>query len=58
MKLERKKNALKRLEKQLSDGVKTIKGSKNEKKPLSDSDIKRIVKEIEILKTKINAGNY
>lgn len=46
----RRKNALIRLEQQLKSGVKTV---KFEKQPLTESDIKRINKEIQILKSKI-----
>ena len=46
----RRKNALIRLEQQLESGVKTV---KFEKQPLTESDIKRINKEIQILKSKI-----
>lgn len=52
MKLERKKNALARLEAQLVSGVKTEKKS-SKKIPLTDSDKKRIEKEIETLKTRV-----
>ena len=45
-----RKNALIRLEQQLKSGVKTV---KFEKQPLTESDIKRINKEIQILKSKI-----
>ena len=46
----RRKNALIRLEQQLKSGVKTV---KFEKQPLTESDIKRINKEIQTLKSKI-----
>jgi hypothetical protein len=46
----RRKNALIRLEQQLESGVKSV---KFEKQPLTESDIKRINKEILILKSKI-----
>lgn len=50
MKLDqRRKNALARLEAQLISGVKTEKKS-SKKVPLTDSDKKRIEKEISILK--------
>ena len=52
MKQIRKKNALSRLEAQLISGVKTEKKG-NKKIPLTDSDKKRIEKEIDILKTRI-----
>jgi hypothetical protein len=48
MKLERNKSALARLEAQLVSGVKTEKKS-NKQIPLTDSDKKRIEKEIETL---------
>ncbi len=57
MKLDRRKNALARLNAQLKSGVKTVKG-----KPalgtlptvkLTDSDIKRINKEIETLEKRV-----
>ena len=41
------------LEKQLKNGVKTEKGTRDVKVPLTDSDMKRINKEIETLKTKV-----
>lgn len=48
----RQSNVLKMLEKQLKSGVKTKKKTTDVKVPLNDSDIKRINKEIEILKTR------
>lgn len=48
----RQSNVLKMLEKQLKSGVKTKKKTTDVKIPLTDSDIKRINKEIEILKTR------
>ena len=47
---QRRKNALIRLEQQLESGVKSV---KFEKQPLTEHDIKRINKEILILKSKI-----
>lgn len=52
-KAQRQLNALKRLQAQLSSGVKTKKGTKDEKTPLSDYDIKRINKEIQNIETKL-----
>lgn len=49
----RQKNVLERLEKQLKSGVKTKKKTTDVKVPLNDADIKRINKEIEILKTRV-----
>lgn len=49
----RKVSALARLEKQLQSGVKTTKGTMNEKTPLSEKDIKRIKGEIVKLSKKI-----
>jgi len=49
----RQKAALDRLYSQLESGVKTKKGTRDEKVPLSDADVKRINKEIKILETKI-----
>ena len=48
----RQSNVLKMLEKQLKSGVKTKKKTTDVKVSLNDSDIKRINKEIEILKTR------
>ena len=48
----RQSNVLKMLEKQLKSGVKTKKKTTDVKIPLTDSDIKRINKEIDILKTR------
>lgn len=50
MKQVRRQGALQRLEAQLASGVKTKKGTRDEKIPLTDKDIKRINKEIERLK--------
>ena len=52
-KRSRQQRALDVLEKQLKNGVKTEKGTMNTKIPLTDSDKKRIEKEIGILKTKV-----
>jgi len=49
----RNKRALEVLETQLSNSVKTEKGTRDVKIPLTESDVKRIKKEIEILKTRI-----
>lgn len=49
----RQKNVLEKLEKQLKSGVKTQKKTTDVKVPLTDADIKRINKEIEILKTRV-----
>lgn len=51
--VSRKKRALKMLENQLLSGKKTVKGTRNDKTDLLDSDIKRIQKEIEILKSRV-----
>ncbi len=48
----RQSNVLKMLEKQLKSGVKTKKKTTDVKVPLTDADIKRINKEIEILKSR------
>jgi len=45
--------ALDRLEAQLKSGTKTVKKSFNKLTPLSDSDIKRINGEINILKARV-----
>jgi hypothetical protein len=52
-KRSRQQRALDVLEKQLKNGVKTEKGTMDTKTPLTDSDKKRIEKEIGILKTKV-----
>ena len=52
-KRSRQQRVLEMLEKQLKNGVKTEKGTRDVKIPLTDSDVKRINKEIDILKTKI-----
>ena len=53
MKQLRQKNALNRLEEQLKSGVKTQKGTFETKIPLTESDTKRIRKEITTLKASI-----
>jgi hypothetical protein len=49
----RKENVIKRLESQLQSGNKTEKKSVNTKVSLTDSDIKRIKKELDVLKSRI-----
>lgn len=49
MKQVRRQGALARLQAQLQSGVKTAKGSRDKKIPLTDQDVKRIEKEIGIL---------
>lgn len=49
----KQEGALKRLEAQLASGVKTKKGTHDEKVPLTDKDIKRINKEIKKLEIKL-----
>lgn len=49
----RKENVIKRLESQLQSGDKTEKKSLNTKVSLTDSDIKRIKKELDVLKSRI-----
>ena len=51
-KRSRQQRVLEVLEKQLKNGVKTEKGTMNTKIPLTDSDKKRIEREINNLKTK------
>jgi hypothetical protein len=53
MKLLRRKTALERLQSQLKSGVKTEKGNSGNQIPLTESDTKRIKKEIETLKSLI-----
>lgn len=53
MKLLRRKAALGRLQSQLRSGVKTEKGISGKQIPLTESDTKRINKEIEVLKSLI-----
>lgn len=52
-KRSRQQRVLEMLEKQLKNGLKTEKGTRDVKVPLTDSDKKRINKEIETLKTKV-----
>jgi hypothetical protein len=49
----RQGNVLQRLENQLVQGVKTEKKTLDTKVPLTDSDVKRINKEIAILKGRV-----
>jgi len=49
----RKENVIKRLESQLQSGNKTEKKSVDTKVSLTDSDIKRIKKELDVLKSRI-----
>ena len=49
----RQETALNRLKAQLASGVKTKKGTYDEKIPLTDKDVKRINKEIKKLKVKL-----
>jgi len=49
----KQRNALKRLEAQLISGVKTKKGTRDEKIPLTPKDVVRIKGEIETLKKKL-----
>lgn len=51
-KKSRQSRVLEMLEKQLKSGVKTKKKTTDVKVPLTDADIKRINKEIEILKSR------
>ena len=51
-KRSRQSRAMEMLEKQLKSGVKTQKKTTDVKVPLTDSDVKRINKEIEVLKTR------
>lgn len=53
---KRRVNALARLEASLEANEKTVKGTVNEKEPLSEADIKRMTKEIANLKSKIARG--
>lgn len=50
---QRRKSVIERLESQLKIGTKPAKKSQVRGIPLTDSDIKRINKEIEILRTRI-----
>lgn len=49
----RRNRALEQLEAQLKTGVKTIKGSIDETKPLTEKDVTRINREIATLKSRI-----
>ena len=51
-KIQRRKNVVAKLQDQLKSGIKILKDGKTESK-LTDGDIKRIEKEIQILKTRI-----
>jgi hypothetical protein len=52
-KRSRQSRALSMLEKQLASGVKTEKGTRDSKVDLSDSDVKRLNKEICILQGRL-----
>lgn len=52
-KRSRQSRAIEMLEKQLKSGVKTKKKTTDVKVPLTDSDIKRINKELEILNKRV-----
>lgn len=52
----RQEGALRRLQAQLDSGVKTKKGTIAEKVPLTESDKRRINKEINQLKTNMSHG--
>lgn len=49
----RQERALRRLQEQLASGVKTKKGTISEKVPLTESDKRRITREIESLKARM-----
>ena len=49
----RKSRVIEMREKQLKSGVKTQKKTRDVKIPLTESDIKRIHKEIDVLKTRV-----
>jgi len=49
----RKERALAMLEARLESGVTTVKGTRDQKRPLTEKDIKRINKEISSLKSKL-----
>jgi NAD(P)H-dependent FMN reductase len=53
-KRSRQARALSMLEKQLKSGEKTQKKTSDVKVPLTENDVKRLNKEIEILKTRVN----
>jgi hypothetical protein len=50
---QRRKSAIERLEAQLLEGLKLIKGKRFVAIPLTDKDVKRIEKELTILKQRI-----
>ena len=50
---ERRKSALGRLQSQLKSGVKPVKGSVNQTESLTETDVKRINREIDKLKTRL-----
>lgn len=52
-KRSRQSRVITMLEKQLKSGVKTQKKTTDVKVPLTDSDIKRINKELDVLKTRL-----
>jgi hypothetical protein len=52
-KRSRQARALSMLENQLASGLKTVKGTKDVKADLTDSDVKRLKKEIGILQAKL-----
>lgn len=56
-KVERQKGALERLRKQLSTGSKTAKKNEAYRIPLTDSDVKRIQKEITTLEDRLGIPN-
>jgi hypothetical protein len=49
----RKERALTMLKAQLESGVKTQKGTRDTKTPLTDKDVKRITREVESLSRKL-----
>lgn len=49
----RKERALEGLKARLESGVTTVKGTKDQKRPLTDKDIKSINKEVENLNKKL-----
>lgn len=53
MKQLRRKAALGRLQSQLRSGVKTVKGSLKDTTELTETDVKRINREIDKLKTRL-----
>lgn len=50
---ERRRSALERLQSQLKSGVKTVKGTVDQTEILTEKDVKRINREIEVLKSKL-----